>query len=320
MLSKSEDYSTIKICEMQEMKEEIKELKINLSSTQNELENTIIENNEYKREINKLKKEIEVLKNICQSPIIKGTNEINKGFHVSLTPSNTSKYSHSSHFSPISSKKYDKKCNNLIISLQNKIKESQEQLLNAKKEITELENQIQELSIKLTTQRHEEQLTSRDKTENNKKNNAFTKQNIFIMGTQQCIGLAAELTKSRMNSRYEDYQVTAFIKPFASTEEVLKLCTSLKVDTHDKNSQNICKASWKLIKDVTESEPPQNYITHMKYENSIITNGAKIAELFNDYYVNLTDGRAPFPESLGILRTETAHARVAQEPARHELR
>ncbi|CAG4990295.1 unnamed protein product [Parnassius apollo] len=43
MLSKSEDYSTNKICEMQEMKEEIKELKINLSSTQNELENTIIE-------------------------------------------------------------------------------------------------------------------------------------------------------------------------------------------------------------------------------------------------------------------------------------
>ncbi|CAG5039765.1 unnamed protein product [Parnassius apollo] len=169
MLSKSKDYSTIKICEMQEMKEEIKELKINLSSTQNELENTIIENNEYKREINKLKKEIEVLKNICQSPIIKSTNEINKGFHVSLTPSNTSKYSHALHFSPIYSKKCDKKCNNLIISLQNKMKESQEQLLNAKKEITELENQIRELSIKLTTQRDKEQLTSRDKTENNKK-------------------------------------------------------------------------------------------------------------------------------------------------------
>ncbi|CAG5014914.1 unnamed protein product [Parnassius apollo] len=139
MLSKSEDYSTIKMCEMQEMKEEIKELKINLLSTQNELENTIIENNEYKREINKLKKEIEVLKKICQSPIIKST----------------------------------------------------------------------------------------------------------------------------------------FIKTFASTEEVLKLCPNLEVDTHDKNSQNICKASWKLIKDVTESEPPQNYITHMKYENSIITNGPK---------------------------------------------
>ncbi|CAG5036075.1 unnamed protein product [Parnassius apollo] len=114
------------------------------------------------------------------------------------------------------------------------MKESQEQLLNAKKETTELENQIRELSIKLTTQRDKEQLTSRDKTEINKKNNAFTKQNIFIMGTQQCIGLAAELTKSRMNNRYEDYQVTAFIKPFASTEEVLKLCTNLKVDTHDK--------------------------------------------------------------------------------------
>ncbi|CAK1581939.1 unnamed protein product [Parnassius mnemosyne] len=236
MLSKSEDYSTIKICEMQEMKEEIKELKISLSSTQNELENTIIENNEYKREINKLKKEIEVLKNICQSPIIKNTNEINKGFHVSLTPSKTSKYSHTSHFSPISLKKCDKKCNNLIISLQNKIKESQKQLLNAKKEITELENQIQELSIKLTSQGDKEQLTSRDKTEYNEENNAFTKQNIFIMGTQQCTGLAAELTKSRMNSRYEGYQVTAFIKPFASTEEVLKLCTNLKVDTHDKEN------------------------------------------------------------------------------------
>ncbi|CAG4975697.1 unnamed protein product [Parnassius apollo] len=119
------------------------------------------------------------------------------------------------------------------------MKESQEQLLNAKKEITEIENQKRQLSIKLTTQRDKEQLTSRDKTENNKKNNAFTKQNIFIMGTQQCIGLAAELTKSRMNSRYEDYQVTAFIKPFASTEEVLKICTNLKVDTYDKFTRKI---------------------------------------------------------------------------------
>lgn len=62
MLSKSEDFSYIKICEMQEMKTEIKELKVNLLSTQNELENILIENNQYKREINKLKKEIGVLK------------------------------------------------------------------------------------------------------------------------------------------------------------------------------------------------------------------------------------------------------------------
>lgn len=65
IFSKSEDFSIIKICEIHEMKSEIKELQTSLLSTQNELENTIIENNRYRREINKLEKEIEVLKGIC---------------------------------------------------------------------------------------------------------------------------------------------------------------------------------------------------------------------------------------------------------------
>lgn len=80
--SRSEDYSTIKMCEIQDMKEEIKSLKTNLLCTQNELENSIIENNEQKTEINKLKKEIEILKGICRSPLTKNAKDMKKGFQV----------------------------------------------------------------------------------------------------------------------------------------------------------------------------------------------------------------------------------------------
>lgn len=53
---------------VKDMKRNINKLKINLESTENELENTIIENNGLKREIDKLSQEIRLLKSICKSP------------------------------------------------------------------------------------------------------------------------------------------------------------------------------------------------------------------------------------------------------------
>lgn len=230
MFSKSEDFSNIKICEMQEMKAEIKELNTNLLSTQNELENTIIENNQYKREIQKLKKEIDVLKGICQSPILNNALEVKNNVHNALTPSKTLKYSRISYSAPITPKSSEKKTNEMIIFLQNKIKASQELLTNAKNDITKLETQIEELQMRLKQQDNPQPTFQ----ETEKQEKPCSKQNIIIVGTQQCTGLAAELIKSRINSSYEKYQVSAFIKPFATTEEALKICKHLEVNVHDK--------------------------------------------------------------------------------------
>lgn len=68
--TKSLDLSTNKNYRfIDNLKTEIEELKSLLSSTQNELDNTILINNQLLREINKLKQEIIALKDFCTSPL-----------------------------------------------------------------------------------------------------------------------------------------------------------------------------------------------------------------------------------------------------------
>ncbi|WP_337241651.1 hypothetical protein, partial [Proteus faecis] len=57
---------------------------------------------------------------------------------------------------------------------------------------------------------------------------------IQIIGTQQLVGLAAELIKSRFKTPYEKYSVSAFTKPQALSEEISKACDNLKLKDNDK--------------------------------------------------------------------------------------
>ncbi|KAL4719552.1 hypothetical protein ACJJTC_010884 [Scirpophaga incertulas] len=60
------------------------------------------------------------------------------------------------------------------------------------------------------------------------------KRKIFIYGSQQCTGLASHLINLRKNTKYEDYSITAEIKSYASTEEILRTLPEQTVDTNDK--------------------------------------------------------------------------------------
>lgn len=67
-LSESADYTSVDILyDIEDYKEQIENLKSNLISTQNELENTIVENNDLRRQIYKMSKEIEFLKSVSSS-------------------------------------------------------------------------------------------------------------------------------------------------------------------------------------------------------------------------------------------------------------
>lgn len=57
---------------------------------------------------------------------------------------------------------------------------------------------------------------------------------LLIFGTQQCVGLAAKLLKTRLYTNYEKYRITAVTKPFASSEEVFKCCENLNLNKDDK--------------------------------------------------------------------------------------
>lgn len=59
---------------------------------------------------------------------------------------------------------------------------------------------------------------------------------ILIYGTQQCVDLAVALEKSRHSTMYEKYNISAITKPFATSSEIAKTCTSSihQVNPHDK--------------------------------------------------------------------------------------
>lgn len=56
---------------------------------------------------------------------------------------------------------------------------------------------------------------------------------LLIFGGVQCIGLSSRLIKSRLNSPYDKYDVCSFVKPNASSEEILKTCKLFNVDQND---------------------------------------------------------------------------------------
>lgn len=71
LLGRSLDLSTTiqnKYC-FEEMREEIKQLKSSLESTQNELDTISLENSDLRKQINSLSQEMAILKQICTSPL-----------------------------------------------------------------------------------------------------------------------------------------------------------------------------------------------------------------------------------------------------------
>lgn len=77
---------------------------------------------------------------------------------------------------------------------------------------------------------------SKEKKNNACENETSSNGNILIFGSQQCVGLAKALINSRQKCREptQEYKTTAFTKPQASTEEILKNPYTLKTLPKDK--------------------------------------------------------------------------------------
>lgn len=131
-----------------ELQEKITDLETALSSTENELENKIIENNELHRKNNQLSMEVKVLKSLCYSASsdIKNIPSARKRNRNSLVPDILS-----SPASPIvatATLEADKslESNKKLLNLQLKINEFEKLLKNIKKEMKALGNQVKSLA------------------------------------------------------------------------------------------------------------------------------------------------------------------------------
>lgn len=223
---------------IQELKETITQLESDLASTQNEFENTIIENNGLHRQINILKIEINSLKAICKSPqtrdqvssSAKKIRKSNHGVKINATSTPTT-----SSLNSRDMKQPEHDTNDLIIKLQLRITELETDLLKANKEISALSKEIDTWNYKLK-KRSSSPVTKAILTTG--RSSASPKNKLWIYGTQTCVGVASALMNSRSETKYGIYDVQAETKPFAQSKDILK--NILESDVKDNDKLIIC--------------------------------------------------------------------------------
>lgn len=139
LFSRSMDHTSIDTIMVQELKDTIELLQIQLASSQNELDNTLMENSDLQRCITKLTKENGILKSLCQTPL--SESKLKKRYSTSLTDSNNV-------FTPPrlrTAYNTNPEHNKLILSLQQNITQLEQKLIQAQDEISKLKEQIKTL-------------------------------------------------------------------------------------------------------------------------------------------------------------------------------
>lgn len=184
--------------DLEELQNSYKTLQEQLESANLEIEQLILDNNKLKNKITELEKKIKILNSIYSNPR----------------------------------------------SSRKKQKHSYPPLLEMKKidfdDDLDIENIFLENStIHNTHNTYNTNTCEKDMNINNSKisienvSEVLPRKRLFIFGGKQCVGLASQLISSRENSPYENYDIVAFTKPFACTNEILKACYNIKLNDSD---------------------------------------------------------------------------------------
>lgn len=239
-MSKSADFTSNNARGDIESEDTIAQLSSELIATQNELENTILENNKLHRQINKMTKEIDLLKKLCYAT---PEGKKPKKRH-SMCIASTSDYSSTLTPTRCFSETTDIN-SSLIINLQDKITKLQYDLNKSRQQIMDLEKQIDSMNalLKVNNLTQITAFNTNPKPHNNGISNLKTKhqRTILICGSQQCVGLASALIQTRRNNSdyikkcgIHQYQINAETKPNALSQDVLESCKSVQLKPGDK--------------------------------------------------------------------------------------
>lgn len=211
---------------MEDMKSEITSLRIHLDSTQNELENVILENNDLKKQISHLAQEVEILKQICRSPVSslrKNNSSAKKSVKRRLVENFRN--------SPI--KLHDDICTNDTGNI------SQTTSCSPAKEYPEVQSEqvLNNMEEPLKSAKSSSQESAGIRNTNINKKNIEIKENpkrLFLFGGRQCAGLSSSLRKSRVRRPYEHYQIVSFIKPNAKSVDILNCAKLFDITPEDR--------------------------------------------------------------------------------------
>lgn len=233
--------SSNRIAELEEMKNKNNDLEIKLQIAENEIDTLLSQNYTLKKQIEDYEKTIYNLTTICKST------------HKATTPSNSSRRKninrsrmcqtlslpttpaqrHNQHASTVPT---PKKC--VEESTPNKIILGDEQApsnINTTSSPTSINGTRQD-SINPVLNDIPDASTAPTPTECAEESSP----NIIILGDEQASGLATKLIKSRQNKWNDKYKIFGFIKPEASSSEVLRNCNEIRENTNRNDYVVIC--------------------------------------------------------------------------------
>lgn len=203
--------------ENEELKNEVDSLKAELCSAHTEIENLLMEKSSLEKLLCDQQKTIIQLKTICTgSPIRRNTS-------ISSTPKMTLTSKQLKQINPISSQ--SNRVSVPTTTYPAPKKNSSGCVENAEVCLEDSTHQ---------PQRHTTSPEVQHPLDISSKLNDFRPNTIWILGTQQCVGLSSELARSRDLKGFRKYSVTAITKPFASAEETLKSFCNVRFGTMDK--------------------------------------------------------------------------------------
>lgn len=90
------------------------------------------------------------------------------------------------------------------------------------------------------------------------------------------------------SSTKKDYKIT--YKNYATIlKKCIHNCQKIQNTNYIKNSKNTCKASWDIIKNNIAKIEDKKGITSIKIKDTLHTNASDISELFNNFFIDLTN-------------------------------
>lgn len=183
------------------MKQEISDLKLQLETAHAEVESLSVDNCNLKKQLLEQKCQIETLKKVCSTP---GST---KGF-VGIT----------------STKKKNKKTKLERKNLIHFTSTPTTSFISTKSKFSDQHprgnHSIDKIEIP-QTQNHDHSENTLPNQSINQEQHTLKKKKMFIIGGQQLTGLASTLIKTRTNKNFECYDIFSFVKPGASSANIL---------------------------------------------------------------------------------------------------
>lgn len=241
------DLSSLQNKEMENLLGELSNLKLKLHAAEQEIDNLILEKSVLQKTIANQNRKITSLLNVCSSSAL----------NQSLTKS--------------SNKKKKKK----------KTKNSFEKSTMIPIDVTIATN-----NSSMCKEEPENVLErmSDDYKDKQTDSGKYSNSTIYILGGQQCSGMASILRHSRINTQFQEYRITSTIKPNAPCEEVLRTAETMNADKNDIIIVNIGEND----KNPTKLCAELSFFLKSHYKPTVIVIGVKNNAYLNEKILNAT--------------------------------